>query len=117
MIKSYSITRMARGTPLATVKPKSRLRRSRPFSARGGHLVLISHREVFGLTGEGGAKPENALLPYEVGPEALPIPLERLKPQQPSTAPRAGNLGIESSNSLSARSSPGLGSRGLMKRN
>ena len=65
MIKSYSITRMARGTPLATVKPKSRLRRSRPFSARGGHLVLISHREVFGLTGEGGAKPENAsLLPY-----------------------------------------------------
>ena len=26
---------------------RNRLRRSRPFSARGGHLILVSHREVF----------------------------------------------------------------------
>ena len=26
---------------------RTRLRRSRPFSARGGHLILVSHREVF----------------------------------------------------------------------
>jgi feruloyl esterase len=99
VIESYSITRMAHGTPLATGQAEIGCGEAGPFLLEAGISSSFHIAKFFGLTGEDRLKPENAsLLPYEVVPDMLPVPhlLERPEPQQPLMDPMATIRGVES---------------------
>jgi len=129
MIESYSITRMAHGTPLAVGQAEIGCGEAGPFLLEAGISSSFHIAKFFGLTGEAGLKPANAsLLPCEVSVEVLPVPrhLERLKPQQPPTVPMAGSSRIESTEppsnlvrgiDIGAVITRALEAAGLMKRN
>jgi hypothetical protein len=90
---------MAHGTPLATGQAEIGCGEAGPFLLETGISSSFHIAKFFGLTGEDRVKPEKAsLLPYEVVPDMLPVPLhlERPEPPQPLMDPMAAIRGMES---------------------
>jgi poly(hydroxyalkanoate) depolymerase family esterase len=128
VIESYSITRMAHGTPLATAQAEIGCGEAGPFLLEAGISSSFHIAKFFGLAGEDWIRPENTSLDDEVIPDVLPVPhhLERPNPQQPPLGPMALSRGMESTRppsnlmhgiDIGAVITRALEAAGLMKRN